>query len=253
MNYSRHAALSKFALQQSKGMFRTYSSPVLPKHTQLGPEDFSIIRILGRGDAGRVFLVNQKNTKSLYAMKVLNKHEMVSRNKTRRVLTEREILANANHPFIIKLYHCFQSKDYLYLVTEYCGGGEFFRALQQQPNHRLPEAAARHYIAEVLLALEYIHLMGFVYRDLKPENILLHHTGHIMLADFDLSKRATRIGKANVAKGGFTNVRLILIIFDVFLWPDRVRSASRGSTRGCASKTCAQIRSSAPKSTLRLR
>lgn len=79
---------------------------------------------------------------------------------------------------------------------EYCAGGEFFRALQRLPNRCLPEADARFYLAEVLMALEYLHMIGFVYRDLKPENILLHESGHIRLADFDLSKRATSIGPA---------------------------------------------------------
>jgi serine/threonine protein kinase len=78
----------------------------------------------------------------------------------------------------------------LYFVTEYCAGGEFFRTLQnlKNPDKCLQEAHARFYAAEAICALEFLHLMGFIYRDLKPENILLHHTGHIMLADFDLSK-----------------------------------------------------------------
>ena len=95
---------------------------------------------------------------------------MIERRKIKRVLAEQEILATANHPFIVTLYHSFQSKDYLYFCMEYCMGGEFFRALQTRPGKCLPEDDARFYAAEVVAALEYLHLMGCIYRDLKPES-----------------------------------------------------------------------------------
>jgi len=126
----------------------------------------------------------------LYAMKVLNKKEMIQRNKIKRALAEQGILAASNHPFIVTLYHSFQSEDYLYFCMEYCMGGEFFRTLQTRPDKRLSESDARFYAAEVISALEYLHLHGYIYRDLKPENILLHQSGHIMLSDFDLSKQS---------------------------------------------------------------
>jgi len=95
---------------------------------------------------------------------------MIKRNKIKRVMAEQEILSTSNHPFIVTLYHSFQSDDYLYLCMEYCMGGEFFRALQTRPGKCLPEEDARFYAAEVIAALEYLHLMGFIYRDLKPES-----------------------------------------------------------------------------------
>lgn len=98
---------------------------------------------------------------------------MIERKKIKRALTEQEILATANHPFIVTLYHSFQSDGYLFFCMEYCMGGEFFRALQTRPNKCLPEDAARFYAAEVVAALEYLHLMGFIYRDLKPESAFL--------------------------------------------------------------------------------
>ena len=101
---------------------------------------------------------------------VLSKQEMIERKKIERALTEQEILATANHPFIVTLYHSFQSEEYLYFCMEYCMGGEFFRALQSRPGKCLSEDAARFYAAEVTAALEYLHLMGFIYRDLKPES-----------------------------------------------------------------------------------
>jgi protein-serine/threonine kinase len=133
---------------------------------------------------------------------VLSKKEMIKRNKIKRALAEQEILATSNHPFIVTLYHSFQSEDHLYLCMEYCSGGEFFRALQTRPNKCVDEDAARFYAAEVTAALEYLHLMGFIYRDLKPENILLHQSGHIMLSDFDLSKQSDTGGRPTMIMGG---------------------------------------------------
>ena len=101
---------------------------------------------------------------------------MIRRNKIKRVLAEQEILASANHPFIVTLYHSFQSQDFLYFVTEYCMGGEFFRALQSRPGRCLNEEGAKFYAAEVIAALEYLHLQGFIYRDLKPESNIVRET-----------------------------------------------------------------------------
>jgi protein-serine/threonine kinase len=113
---------------------------------------------------------------------------MVARGKVKRVMTEKEILAHVDHPFIVRLYDTFQSKGKLYFILDYCAGGEFFEMLRKLPKGALPENDAKFYAAEVLLALEYLHTMGYIYRDLKPENILLHANGHVMLSDFDLSK-----------------------------------------------------------------
>lgn len=161
--------------------------------------------MLGRGDVGKVYLVREKKTDKLFAMKVLSKKEMIARNKIKRALAEQEILASANHPFIVTLYHSFQSEDYLYFCMEYCLGGEFFRALQSRPGKCLSEDDARFYAAEVTAALEYLHLMGFIYRDLKPENILLHESGHIMLSDFDLAKQSQEPGGLPAAVIQFDN------------------------------------------------
>ncbi|KAK9764723.1 serine/threonine protein kinase, AGC [Basidiobolus ranarum] len=171
---------------------RTYSSSSIKvKSVVVEPSSFVKLKLLGKGDVGKVYLVKQKNSDKLFAMKVLSKKEMIKRKKVKRALAEQEILASANHPFIMTLYHSFQSEDYLYFCMEYCVGGEFFRALQSRPGKCLSESDARFYAAEVTCALEYLHLMGFIYRDLKPENILLHASGHIMLTDFDLSKQSS--------------------------------------------------------------
>ena len=155
---------------------------------EVGPSSFQKIKMLGRGDVGKVYLVREKKSSKLFAMKgehpilfnkpprlipavpVLSKKEMIERKKIKRALTEQEILATANHPFIVTLYHSFQSEQYLYFCMEYCMGGEFFRALQSRPGKCLSEDGSRFYAAEVTAALEYLHLMGFIYRDLKPES-----------------------------------------------------------------------------------
>ncbi|KAI0301787.1 kinase-like domain-containing protein [Multifurca ochricompacta] len=166
---------------------RTYSSnSIKVKSVEVNPSSFQKIKLLGRGDVGKVFLVREKKTGKLYAMKERDD----SKKKDQARIDRTGDFGYANHPFIVTLHHSFQSEDYLYHCMEYCMGGEFFRALQSRPGKCLPEDAGRFYAAEVVAALEYLHLMGFIYRDLKPENILLHHSGHIMLSDFDLAKHS---------------------------------------------------------------
>ena len=191
----------KFSEPRRSSRLRTRSFSNKFRDITVGPSSFEKIRLLGQGDVGRVYLVREKRTNRLYAMKIFSKSEMLKRNKVRRVLTEQEILATSSHPFIVTLYHSFQSADYLYLCMEYCMGGEFFRALQTRESKRICEDDARFYASEVTAALEYLHLLGFIYRDLKPENILLHKSGHIMLSDFDLSVQAQDPNAAAASSG----------------------------------------------------
>lgn len=131
-------------LRQSIAFRRTYSSnSIKVREVEVGPGSFDKIKLIGKGDVGKVYLVREKRSSRLYAMKgeqtshhstygayyvvVLSKKEMIKRNKIKRALAEQEILATSNHPFIVTLYHSFQSEDHLYLCMEYCSGGEFFR------------------------------------------------------------------------------------------------------------------------------
>lgn len=143
-----------------------YSSVFPVQEEQVGPRHFEKMRLLGEGSIGKVYLVRLRGTDRYYAMKELTKRDMIERNKIKRVMTEREILVTAHHPFIVTMYASFQTHNTLSFVMEHCEGGEFFRVLQKQPNHRLKESSARFYAAEVLLALEYLHHIGFIYRDL---------------------------------------------------------------------------------------
>ncbi|OMH83077.1 Serine/threonine-protein kinase nrc-2 [Zancudomyces culisetae] len=188
-------------IRRKSTIFRDYSkNSVKIQQVTVGPSSFEKVKLLGIGGVGKVFLVRQVETSNLYAMKIMSKTDMIKRNKIKRALTEQDILATANFPFIVTLFHSFQCEKYLYLVMDYCLGGEFYRELRSLPGKRLLEPAAKFYAAEITLALEYLHLNGYIYRDLKPENILLHESGHIMLADFDLSKHANPVYPPSMSK-----------------------------------------------------
>jgi len=122
-------------------------------------------------------------------MKVLRKVDVIKRHQVEHTLTERSILANTPHPFILALRYAFQSEHKLYMVTDYCPGGELFFHLKKL--RRFTEGMMRFYSAEIALALSHLHTHSVVYRDLKPENVLLDKNGHIKLTDFGLSKRVT--------------------------------------------------------------
>ncbi|THU66417.1 hypothetical protein C4D60_Mb05t13920 [Musa balbisiana] len=106
------------------------------------------------------------------------------------VRAEARALAEMDHPFLPTLYARLDASHYACFLINYCPGGDLHSLLRHRRGHRLPPAAARFYAAEVLVALEYLHALGFVYRDLKPENVLLRSDGHVMLSDFDLSFRS---------------------------------------------------------------
>ncbi|KAG8391518.1 hypothetical protein BUALT_Bualt01G0196000 [Buddleja alternifolia] len=155
----------------------------------LGMSHFKLLRRLGCGDIGSVYLSELSSTRCFFAMKVMDKASLASRKKLTRAQTEREILQLLDHPFLPTLYTHFETDRFTCLVMEYCPGGDLHTLRQRQPGKHFSEYAARFYAAEVLLALEYLHMLGVVYRDLKPENVLVRDDGHIMLSDFDLSLR----------------------------------------------------------------
>ncbi|KAJ8644365.1 hypothetical protein MRB53_006113 [Persea americana] len=170
----------------------------------LGLNHFRLLKRLGCGDIGSVYLSKLSGTRDYFAMKVMDKEALASRKKLQRAQTEREILQSLDHPFLPTLYTHFETERFSCLVMEFCPGGDLHVLRQKQPGKYFPEYAARFYVAEVLLALEYLHMLGIVYRDLKPENVLVRDDGHIMLSDFDLSLRCavcpTLVRSANTDK-----------------------------------------------------
>ncbi|KAF4349262.1 hypothetical protein F8388_024229 [Cannabis sativa] len=159
------------------------------QYGNLGLRHFKLLRRLGCGDIGTVYLAELIGTNCLFALKVMDNEFLATRKKMLRAQTEREILQMLDHPFLPTLYAHFVSDKLSCLVMEYCPGGDLHVLRQKQTTRSFSEQAARFYVAEVLLALEYLHMLGVVYRDLKPENILVREDGHIMLSDFDLSLR----------------------------------------------------------------
>ncbi|KAJ3671342.1 hypothetical protein LUZ60_007421 [Juncus effusus] len=158
-------------------------------------DSFKLIKRLGCGDIGTVYLAEltgtEPDTDCLFALKVMDIEFLTSRKKLIRAETEREILGMLDHPFLPSLYGSFVTDNLACLVMEFCPGGDLHVLRQKQPARCFNEQAARFYVAEVLLALEYLHMLGIIYRDLKPENILVRSDGHIMLSDFDLSMRCS--------------------------------------------------------------
>ncbi|CAO3599880.1 unnamed protein product [Absidia cylindrospora] len=166
---------------------------------KVGKQDFTSLCVLGRGAFGKVHLVRHHKSQQLYAMKILKKASFVVQGKQANQLkTERQILEEVRHPFIVKLYYAFQTSDELHMVLEYAVGGELFRHLSHEG--MFSEPMARFYAAELVLALEHLHSLGIVYRDLKPENCLLDAQGHVILTDFGLSK-VSMDGKSNTICG----------------------------------------------------
>ncbi|WCJ33122.1 D6 protein kinase like 2 [Euphorbia peplus] len=155
----------------------------------LGVNHFRLLKRLGCGDIGSVYLSELSGTKCYFAMKVMDKASLAGRKKLLRAQTEREILQCLDHPFLPTLYSHFETDKFSCLVMEFCPGGDLHTLRQKQPGKHFSERAVKFYVAEVLLAMEYLHMLGIVYRDLKPENVLVREDGHIMLSDFDLSLR----------------------------------------------------------------
>ncbi|TVU50872.1 hypothetical protein EJB05_02266, partial [Eragrostis curvula] len=183
----------------------TNPSPAIPRLGTVALSDIRFLRRLGAGDIGSVYLAEVKhqhpqqgskegaraagdNSSSLVvAAKVMDRKELAGRNKEGRARTEREILEAVDHPFLPRLYGVADGDRWSCLLTEFCPGGDLHVLRQRQPHRRFSEAAVRFYAAEVVAALEYVHMIDIVYRDLKPENVLVRADGHIMLTDFDLS------------------------------------------------------------------
>lgn len=169
--------------------------------------DFEPVMVLGKGAYGKVLLVKEISTGRLFAQKQLKKVSLVI-NETNeihqinytRTMNEKTILEMVNHPNIVKLYYAFQDNDKVYLILEYLSGGELFHHLAQE--RFMSEKNASYYIAQIILALRYLHIkLGVIYRDLKPENCMLNSLGNLVLTDFGLSKVSTTDAKNHSMTG----------------------------------------------------
>lgn len=164
-----------------------YSKDSATSSAIVGMSDFELLTVLGLGSFGRVMKVREKRTGQILAMKVLDKAQIVANKMVTHTQAEKSILADIDHPFIVKIHYAFQTKKHLVLVLDFLCGGELFFHLQR--NKRFSESRARFYAAEIGTALEYIHSKNIIYRDLKPENLVLDRFGHVTLTDFGLAKK----------------------------------------------------------------
>lgn len=169
---------------------------VNPGRMKLGPQDFELKKVLGKGGYGKVFQVRKTtgaDSNSYFAMKVLKKASIVRNQKdTAHTRAERNILEAVRHPFIVELVYAFQTGGKLYLILEYLSGGELFMHLEREGIFL--EDTTCFYLCEIILALEHLHNLGIIYRDLKPENVLLDAQGHVKLTDFGLCKEHIQEG-----------------------------------------------------------
>merc|ERR1719419_1919897 len=156
------------------------------KKKKVTVEHFKTVKIIGRGAFGEVRVVKKKDDNGVYAMKTMLKKEMIDKNQVEHIKAERDLLSAADNPWLVRLLYSFQDDVYLYLVMEYCGGGDLMTILMREDILTIPQA--RFYISELACAINSVHELKFVHRDLKPDNVLIANTGHIKLSDFGLAK-----------------------------------------------------------------
>jgi len=176
-------------MENNQKQIQQYEQAVMEKVKETGTcsaKDFKTLSVIGKGSYGKVLLVEKKDTKKMYALKILKKEEILKRNQYEHTMDERRILESVSHGFIVQMDYAFQSDKKLFFCLEYCPGGELFFYLSQIG--RFKQDAAKFYAANILLALQHLHGLNILYRDLKPENVLVDKEGYIKLTDFGLSK-----------------------------------------------------------------
>lgn len=145
----------------------------------VGPQHFTILKLIGEGAFGKVMLVRNQLNDGVYAMKVISKKLLKKKNHISYMKSERAILTKVNHPFVVALRFAFQTEKRLFLVMDYLSGGELFFHLRKRGV--IKETEVRFYVAEMIAAIEYLHHIGIIHRDLKPENVLLGHDGNVAI------------------------------------------------------------------------
>ncbi|KAK9889385.1 hypothetical protein WA026_004659 [Henosepilachna vigintioctopunctata] len=162
-------------------------------------QDFEVVKLISNGAYGAVYLVKHKQTRQRFALKKINKNNLMLRNQVEQVFAERDILSFADNPFVVSMYCSFETRKHLCLVMEYVEGGDCASLLKNIGP--LPSDMAKFYFAETVLAVEYLHSYGIVHRDLKPDNLLITALGHIKLTDFGLSKMGLMSLATNLYEG----------------------------------------------------
>ncbi|XP_060765476.1 myotonin-protein kinase isoform X2 [Neoarius graeffei] len=153
------------------------------KKTRIKRDDFNILKVIGRGTFSEVAVARMCNTQQVYALKIMNKWDMLKRGETACYQEEREVLLKGDRRWITELHYAFQDDNYLYLAMDYYVGGDLLTLLSKFGDH-FPEDMAQFYLAEMVMAIDSVHRLGYVHRDVKPDNILLTADGHVRLGDF---------------------------------------------------------------------
>lgn len=188
---ARYRSASKVSLE-ARMRACSFANGKVQRIKQMSIDDFTMLKVLGKGAFGKVMLAKRKKTGEVFAIKILKKSMVLEKNELAHTLTESNILAKCQHPFLTELKFSFQTTDLLLFVMEYVNGGEIFFHLYH--DKRFSEDRTRFYVGEIALALRYLHKQGIIYRDLKLENLMLDKEGHVKITDFGLCKENIRFG-----------------------------------------------------------
>uniref|UniRef100_W5L6A5 non-specific serine/threonine protein kinase n=1 Tax=Astyanax mexicanus TaxID=7994 RepID=W5L6A5_ASTMX len=173
---SREKYISRF-LQWAEPLVRQV------RKTRIKRDDFNILKVIGRGTFSEVAVARMRSNRQVYALKIMNKWDMLKRGETACYQEEREVLLKGDRRWITELHYAFQDDNYLYLAMDYYVGGDLLTLLSKFGD-RIPEGMGQFYLAEMVMAIDSIHKLGYVHRDIKPDNILLTADGHVRLGDF---------------------------------------------------------------------
>eukprot|EP00095_Tigriopus_kingsejongensis_P010940 maker-scaffold234_size243041-snap-gene-1.26 protein:Tk10940 transcript:maker-scaffold234_size243041-snap-gene-1.26-mRNA-1 annotation:"microtubule-associated serine threonine-protein kinase" len=199
MSMASNASSTSGELDESQADPEGLKAKLSPDKKDPSEDDFDIAKLISNGAYGAVYLVKHKENRQRFALKKINKQNLILRNQVEQVFAERDILSFADNPFVVSMYCSFETKKHLCMVLEYVEGGDCATLLKSMGP--FPPDMARFYFAETVLAVEYLHSFGIVHRDLKPDNLLITSLGHIKLTDFGLSKMGLMSLATNLYEG----------------------------------------------------
>lgn len=206
---------------------------------QLQRSDFEVLRVIGRGAFSEVAVVRLKETAQIFAMKIMNKRDLMRHGELSCFREERDVLVRGDRRWITRLHFAFQDPHCLYLVMEYYVGGDLLTLLSKFGD-RLPPPMARFYLAELVVAIDSVHRLGYVHRDIKPDNVLLDRRGHIRLGDFGSCLRLGADGTVRSA---------VAVGTPDYLSPEMLRALDGGGMGGVGGDAGGGGGRTAPKST----